>query len=93
MSAGRSKVSLNPSRPLRTFPREGTFFDESPALTAVLQAQRTVIVANLQRVALGDEVRLGSGSWFRCSGALSCSQHGSALRPAAVNKPSGVGRV
>ncbi len=38
-AATRPKVSLNSSRPLRTFPREGTIFDESPALTAVLQAQ------------------------------------------------------
>jgi hypothetical protein len=45
MSAWRSKVSLNPSRPLRAFPREGTFIDESPALTAVLQAQPRRIVA------------------------------------------------
>ena len=34
-----SKVSLNSSRPLRTFPHEGTFIDESPALTTVLQAR------------------------------------------------------
>ena len=46
MSAGRSKVSLNPSRPLRAFPREGTIIDESPALTAVLQAQPGRIVAS-----------------------------------------------
>jgi hypothetical protein len=38
------KVSLNSSRPLRTFPREGTIIDESPALTAVLQAQPARIV-------------------------------------------------
>ena len=44
MSTGRSKVSLNSSRPLRAFPREGTFLDESPALTAVLQAQPGRIV-------------------------------------------------
>ena len=30
--------SLNSSRPLRDFHREGTFVDESPALTVVLQA-------------------------------------------------------
>jgi len=42
----RPKVSLNSSRPLRAFPREGTFLtDESPALTAVLQAQPARIVA------------------------------------------------
>ena len=35
-----AKVSLNSSRPLRAFPRAGTYIDESPALTAVLQAQR-----------------------------------------------------
>jgi len=40
-----SKVSLNSSRPLHAFPREGTSHDESPALTAVLQAQRPAIVA------------------------------------------------
>ena len=40
-----SKVSLNSSRPLHAFPREGTYQDESPALTAVLQAQRPAIVA------------------------------------------------
>jgi|SRR5579885_1914441 len=34
-----SKVPLNSSRPLRAFPRAGTIDDESPALTAVLQAQ------------------------------------------------------
>ena len=44
MSAVRSKVSLNSSRPLHAFPREGTFLDESPALTAVLQAQPRRIV-------------------------------------------------
>ena len=43
--AQQPKVSLNSSRPLRAFPREGTFIDESPALTAVLQAQRAAIVA------------------------------------------------
>jgi hypothetical protein len=37
---GSSKVPLNSSRPLRAFPHEGTIVDESPALTAVLQAQR-----------------------------------------------------
>jgi len=36
----RWKDSLNSSRSLHGFRREGTFFDESPALTAVLQAQR-----------------------------------------------------
>ena len=41
----RPKVSLNSSRPLHAFPREGTSHDESPALTAVLQAQRAAIVA------------------------------------------------
>src|SRR6516162_1103064 len=40
-----SKVSLNSSRPPHAFPREGTSHDESPALTAVLQAQRPAIVA------------------------------------------------
>jgi hypothetical protein len=40
-----SKVSLNSSRPLHAFPREGTSHDESPALTAVLQAQQPAIVA------------------------------------------------
>ena len=35
----RWKDSLNSSRSLHGFRREGTFFDESPALTAVLQAQ------------------------------------------------------
>ncbi len=39
------KGSLNSSRPLRAFPREGTVSDESPALTAVLQAQPRRIVA------------------------------------------------
>jgi len=39
IGASRRKVSLNSSRPLRGLPREGTSFDESPALTAVLQAQ------------------------------------------------------
>jgi hypothetical protein len=34
------KVSLNSSRPLHGFHREGTIFDESPALTIVLQAHR-----------------------------------------------------
>ena len=34
----RWKDSLNSSRSLHGFRREGTFFDESPALTAVLQA-------------------------------------------------------
>ena len=36
----RPKGSLNSSRSLRALPREGTVLDESPALTAVLQAQR-----------------------------------------------------
>jgi hypothetical protein len=40
MGAPRPKVSLNSSRSLRALPHEGTVFDESPALTAVLQAQR-----------------------------------------------------
>ena len=38
------QVPLNSSRPLRTFPRAGTVLDESPALTAVLQAQPRPIV-------------------------------------------------
>jgi hypothetical protein len=49
MSAWRSKVSLNSSRPLRTFPCEGTFLDESPALTAVLQAQPRELYQAAQR--------------------------------------------
>ena len=40
------KGSLNSSRPLRGFHREGTFVDESPALTIVLQAQRAAILAD-----------------------------------------------
>ena len=40
----KAKVSLNSSRPLRAFPRAGTYIDESPALTAVLQAQPGAIV-------------------------------------------------
>ncbi len=39
-----TKVSLNSSRPLRAFLRAGTYIDESPALTAVLQAQPGAIV-------------------------------------------------
>jgi len=38
------KGSLNSSRPLRGFHREGTIVDESPALTIVLQAQRARIL-------------------------------------------------
>jgi len=42
-----AKVSLNSSRPLRALPRAGTYIDESPALTAVLQArQRAIVQAN-----------------------------------------------
>ena len=51
----RSKVSLNSSRPLRAFPREGTFFDESPALTAVLQAQPRRIVPSAPRDGAGTD--------------------------------------
>jgi hypothetical protein len=40
----QTKVSLNSSRPLRRFPGAGTYIDESPALTAVLQAQPGAIV-------------------------------------------------
>ena len=39
-----TKVSLNSSRPLRALPRAGTYIDESPALTAVLQARPGAIV-------------------------------------------------
>jgi hypothetical protein len=45
------KVPLNSSRPLGAFPRPGTFPDESPALTAVLQAQRRIIVPQPDRIA------------------------------------------
>jgi hypothetical protein len=59
MSAWRSKVSLNSSRPLRTFPREGTFLDESPALTAVLQAQPRRIVPSGAARRAGTDARRG----------------------------------
>src|SRR5262245_46601287 len=39
------KGSLNSSRPLRGFRREGTVIDESPALTVVLQAHARRILA------------------------------------------------
>lgn len=40
------KGSLNSSRPLRGFHREGTVVDESPALTIVLQAQPAAILSD-----------------------------------------------
>src|SRR6478735_12690176 len=46
-----AKVSLNSSRPLRRFPCAGTYIDESPALTAVLQAQPARIVHGPSRLA------------------------------------------
>src|SRR3954462_6035387 len=68
MSAGRSKVSLNPSRPLRAFPHEGTIIDESPALTAVLQAhpERIVAVGRVVR-ACPPELTRSSGVSGLCS--------------------------
>jgi hypothetical protein len=44
LEKGSAKVSLNSSRPLRALPRAGTYIDESPALTAVLQARPGAIV-------------------------------------------------
>jgi hypothetical protein len=49
---GLAKVSLNSSRPLRGFPRAGTYIDESPALTAVLQAQPGGIVQTIVKSGL-----------------------------------------
>ena len=83
MSAGRSKVSLNSSRPLRAFPREGTFLDESPALTAVLQAQPGRIVPSSAARRAG--TRAGGGGGFRPVGGL--EQWG------AVGPMGGGGRV
>jgi hypothetical protein len=68
----RSKVSLNSSRPLRAFPREGTIIDESPALTAVLQAQPGRIVPS--------GVRWGAGT-----GVLSRAGGGESDRPGPLS--------
>ena len=47
-----TKVSLNSSRPLRALPRAGTYIDESPALTAVLQARPGAIVQGMCQILL-----------------------------------------
>ena len=82
MSAERSKVSLNPSRPLRAFPREGTIIDESPALTAVLQAQPGRIVPGSDAPRVGtDGVRPGAGEpKTRHPKGLSAYDYGKVLR-------------
>ena len=49
---GVAKVSLNSSRPLRAFLRAGTYIDESPALTAVLQARPGAIVQGMSQIQL-----------------------------------------
>ena len=55
----RWKVSLNSSRPLRGLLREGTFIDESPALTAVLQAPAMILqntaINRMESMALGQQ--------------------------------------
>jgi len=51
-----AKVPLNSSRPLRALPRAGTYIDESPALTAVLQARPGAIVQRMCQTRLVSRV-------------------------------------
>ena len=52
VAEGSTKVSLNSSRPLRRLPGAGTYIDESPALTAVLQARPGAIVQGMSQILL-----------------------------------------